>query len=151
VNITLPGLASLSPDDIVAIRQGDAFEEWRNTLKMGLQRASVLPSDLLDLDASERAVVMETVKPAYEKLKEEFRKSPFLRNIGSASTPLLCGAVGGLAGYLVDKSAGPLVGALTGSFAQAAAEIVEQWAEEKKKSPRKTQAAAIMHYVALLG
>src|ERR1700756_1379401 len=32
VNFELPGLADLSPEDMVAIRQGEAFEEWRNGL-----------------------------------------------------------------------------------------------------------------------
>jgi hypothetical protein len=151
VKLDLPGLASLSPDDIVSIRQGDVFEEWRDTLKTGLQRASELDPKLLDLDKAARAVVTEAVQPAYRKLQKEFKSSSFLGQVGSASTTLVCGGIGGIAGYLVEPSMGGLVGALTGSFAEAAAELFKKWAKARGEMPAEIQAATRSHYVALLG
>jgi hypothetical protein len=151
ISIDLPGVSLLSPDEIVAIRQGDAFEEWRNTLKGGLQRASELDEDLLDFDKAARSTVSEALQPAYAKLKTEFKRSSFLSKAGAASAPLICGAIGGFAGYLVDPNVGGLVGALTGSFAEASVEVTNRWIKDRGKTSKEILHATKNHYVALLG
>jgi hypothetical protein len=144
----LPGLKSLSPEDILAMRGGDAFEQWRTLLKVGLQRASELPPDLVDLESAQRSVLAESVQPAYAKLKSEFENSGFLRKVRSASTPMICGAVGGVVGYLIDAGLGGLVGALTGGFLEAGVELVRKLSERDREFP--DQRSALNHFVALL-
>jgi hypothetical protein len=150
VNVDLPGLSSLTPENVVAIRQGDAFEEWRTELKIGLERAANLDPGLANRDRAARAVVMETLKPAKEKLEKEFKDSTILRNARSSSTTLLTGSLGAAVGYLFDPSFGAFIGAFAGSLAQAVVEFAKKRSEGTTKHPPKVRGATLNHYVALL-
>jgi hypothetical protein len=150
VDMNVPGIADLPIEDIVAIRDADAFANWRNELTMALQYASSIPSDLMDYDRAARAAITEMLEPSRQKLEEEFKKSAFLVKVREAAVTMACGSVGALVGYSIDPSVGALIGGIAGSATDVAMKLVRTWMEEQKRGSRAARAAAISHYVALL-
>jgi hypothetical protein len=150
VDLAVPGIATLPIEDIISIREGNAFTRWRNDLKAALQYASSIPPDLMDYDVESRSAVKEMLEPAKRKLEEEFAKSAFLAKVREASATMAAGSVGALAGYLVDPSVGALIGGITGSATDVATKLIRGWVAERQHGSRAARAALVGHYVALL-
>lgn len=79
LKLSLPGLKELKPQEIVAMRQGEAaFAQWRRSLERGMERVRNLDGDALAGDGDERSEIEKELVEGREKLEAEIKKSTFL-------------------------------------------------------------------------
>ncbi|MCT1986959.1 hypothetical protein M3C61_08020 [Dermacoccus abyssi] len=113
--------ASLSVADALAIRRGDAFEAFRSSLRVGLDR--------LDADTSSGrqdylaiASFEEAMRDSAVRLREQVSRASFKDTVISGGISAAIGAVPGFAGLTVDPALGATAGAATSLTA-----LVVQW------------------------
>jgi hypothetical protein len=153
--MTLPGLESLDPVDLVAVRlSSEEFEEWRRSLRSALQSASATPPDLLDRDDEIRRTFRDALVDARRRLEESLKRSRFGTSLRSGAVAFLCGSVAiGIATLL--SPAAPVAAtaaSLAGLTASAALNAIAKAGEVKAPSgaKRKAREALAQHYAAAM-
>jgi hypothetical protein len=152
IDLQLPGLAKLSPEDMVAIRAGDSFENWRATLQQALRHAAATPADFSDRGEAIRSDVRQVLIPAKEKLEQEFSRSSMLSRVRAPSTQFVTGGLGILAAYFINPTASLVVAgaAVAGKLVEVLSKSVVEGAVEGSNRPRHSRYAELNHYVAML-
>lgn len=153
--MTLPGLESLDPVDLVAVRQSsEEFEAWRTSLRSALRSASATPPDLLDKDDETRRAFRDALADAQRRLEESLKRSRFGQGLKTGAVTFMCGSVSiGIAALFspvaVTVAAAASLAGLAGSATLAG---IAKAAEVKRQSSaeRTAQEALVHHYAALM-
>jgi hypothetical protein len=146
VNLEMPNLESLDPTEILAIRSGDEFEQWRRTLKSALADAGSQPADLRNRPQEVRNIVDEKLVDGKQDLESAISKSPVLAALRKGSVSMLAGLASGTVAYYL--SGKDLVYGMIGTTAAAAVTV----GADMMSAPKVTDAqrAVLAHYVAVL-
>jgi hypothetical protein len=146
VNLEMPNLESLDPTEILAIRSGDEFEQWRRTLKSALADAGSQPADLRNRPQEVRNIVDEKLVDGKQYLESAISKSPVLAALRKGSVSMLAGLASGTVAYYL--SGKDLVYGMIGTTAAAAVTV----GADMMSAPKVTDAqrAVLAHYVAVL-
>lgn len=154
IDIDLPGIADLQPEDLVAIRMGsDEFEDWRRALREALLRAEALPRSLRDRDAGAKKLVDETLAAAKRRIEDAMPRSRTLAGVRAGSIAMLGGAVSVTLVGLINPAAtlataaAAIAGVAGSALVTAAAKACEGDAARGASLARR---AAYAHYVAML-
>jgi hypothetical protein len=146
VDLEMPNLESLGPSEILAVRSGDEFEQWRRSLKAALADAGQLPADLLNRAQEVRNVVDEQLIDGKARLEGAISKSQLLSGARKGAVTLLAGTASGIVvSYLTNNNfLATMAGVSTSAAINTAAEAIS--------TPKTTEAqrAVLAHYVALL-
>jgi len=146
IDLEMPNLESLDPSEILAVRSGDEFEQWRRSLKGALADAGRLPADLLNRLQEVRNVVDEQLVDGKARLESAISKSPLLSGARKGAVTLLAGAASGIVVYYLTNNN------FLATIAGAAASAAVNTAAEAISTPKTTEAqrAVLAHYVAVL-
>lgn len=147
IDIDMPGLAELDPSELVRIRAGTEFSEWRQALSNALIMANVLPTSLWNRDEDVKRTVREQLAESRGILEEQLSKSPTLTGLKKGRTAIIVGLVGLGVPALIDPSKLSAV-ALAVLLAQSGMESVIE--SSGTPSPSSGKKAALAHYVAAL-
>jgi hypothetical protein len=154
-DMTLPGLASLDPGELVAVRQSsEEFEAWRASLRNALRTASTTPSDLFDRDEEVRRAFRDSLTDAKRRLEESLGRSQLRPRLATSAVSLMCGALSvGVAALLSPLATAAAVAAsLAGVAASETLKAIAKPGEVKSPSRAKRQAqeALVQHYAAVM-
>ncbi|HZN70100.1 MAG TPA: hypothetical protein VFC00_00215 [Micromonosporaceae bacterium] len=120
--LNVPGIADLLVEDAVRIRQtSDAFDQWRRSLSVALERAHTLRRQVGQVDTT--AVVAETIADARAGLFRELGSSRALTLAGATS--FAAGALGGVIGAATGGVAAVLLGAAGGLIPAVVQAVVD--------------------------
>lgn len=147
IDFDMPGLAELGPSELVNIRAGTEFTEWRQALSKALIMANALPSTLWNRDEDVKRTVREQLAESRGRLEEQFSKSPTLTGLKKGTTVMLVGLVGLGVSALIDPTKVSTV-ALAALLAQSGMESVME--SSGTPSPSSGTKAMLAHYVAAL-
>jgi hypothetical protein len=148
VDVKLPGLSSLSPHDLVAIRTGAEFGQWRKVLKEALRNADALPDDLWNREQEVRKEIDDRLQEGKVQLEAAISKSRVLDGVKQGSVSMLAGLASVGLTLLLNPAA--LLAVLVA--AAGAAATVQAIAAAVKGSTGSTTSSrgALAHYVAVL-
>ena len=129
VDVNMPRLESLDPKEILAVRRGDEFEQWRGSLRSALENASQLPADLLNRREEMRKVVDEQLAEGRTRLDRAIAKSPLLAGLRKGTITMLAGNASALVVYFITHNSilsleAALAGGLTAATIQGMAEAL---------------------------
>jgi hypothetical protein len=153
IDIDLPRIEALTPNEIVAIRSDGTFENWRISIRTALQQVAALPSDLINRERVAASLIKDILTPMRDSLTKKFRTSRFLANLRTGTTALVCGSLGAFAGYLINPEATALVlgGAISVKAVDVTARFIcDQIGGEKLSGSPDSRGAIISHYSAVL-
>jgi hypothetical protein len=150
IDIELPGIASLTPDELVSIRtQSEEFEQWRRALKDAVRWADAAPRTLLDRRSHVKREVQERLEEGKNELESSMPKSTVLKGLKKGSVSMLGGAVSAALVFWLDptRTLGAALAGLAGAAGSAAISAAE---EGLKGSANSGKRATHAHYVAML-
>jgi hypothetical protein len=146
VDMKMPNLESLDPAEIVLIRSGNEFEQWRRTLKAALADAALQPADLYNRPAEIRRLIDEKLVEGKDQLETAISKSAVLAGLKKGAVSLLAGLTSAVVvHYLTNNNfLATVAGTSTSATVGGAAEAIT--------APKITDAqrALLAHYVAVL-
>jgi lysozyme family protein len=146
VDMEMPNLESLDSAEIVSIRSGNEFEQWRRTLKAALADAALQPADLYNRPAEVRRVIDEKLVQGKDQLETAISKSAALAGLKKGAVSLLAGLTSAVVvHYLTNNN-------FLATMAGTSASATVGGAAEAITTPRITDAqrALLAHYVAVL-
>jgi hypothetical protein len=120
--VDVPGIDSLLVEDVVRIRQAsDAFDAWRRSLSVALERSHALRREV-DEPVDTTAVVAESVADARAALFREAKRSRLLSGVNL--TGFVAGALGGGIGALTGGAGAIALGAGGGLLPAVVAAVI---------------------------
>jgi hypothetical protein len=145
ISTDLPHLESLSPQDIVALRQNEeAFQMWRVGLSRALDRIRELDTNLFDQTAEGQKILREEVSELSIRTNEKAKKSKFLREVASSGQTFALGAMGAVgAGALALSN--PVAGGVSTGITAAAGLLLKFLLRESDQATK-----ALQRHIAIL-
>jgi hypothetical protein len=147
IDIEMPGISALEPSELVRVRSGSEFAEWRTTLTNALQTANALPSTLYLRDLEVQRAVRALLTEGRSKLEERLARSRTLAGVKRTRTSLIVGLMGLGVSALLDPTK-----LTTAAIAALIASSTTAGALEALQAGRPSAAAnaQLAHYVAAL-
>jgi hypothetical protein len=113
LRVSLPGMAELTPREIVAVRQGEeAFARWRSSLERGMGRLGTLDAETLNRDIEELRLIEEELLEGRHSLESEISKSSFLAQAAQGWKEF---TIGGVVALGLTPLVGPVPGLMVGA------------------------------------
>jgi len=150
IDIELPGIDTLSPDEVVNIRtQSEEFEHWRGVLRDAIQHADTIPANVLGRNVAIRREVQAKLREGKARLEASLPKSAVLKGLKKGTVSMLGGVISAAIVLLLDptKSVGATLAAIAATAVSAGVATV---AEASEGSSNQAKRAAWSHYVAML-
>jgi hypothetical protein len=117
-SLEIPGLDGLSPSDIVAVRENDAFVAWRAALRSALIQVDALrPDQAGSRPGDAAALIDETLREARERVETRMGESRFL---SAARSPARSFSIGAITAGAMATVFPPERALLTGALSSAA-------------------------------
>jgi len=106
IDIDLPGVGALMPEDLVSIRMSSGvFADWRTTLSDAIRYAdNAVPEHVWGRNAAVRKEVNARLQEGRAKLEATMPKSTFLKSGRAGTVTMLGGALGVGVSMLIDPS-----------------------------------------------
>jgi DNA polymerase III psi subunit len=145
VSTELPHLKSLSPQDIVTLRQDEeTFQMWRVGLARALDRIHDPDTELFDQNAEARRILWDEVFELSVRTNEKVQKSSFLRELASGGQTFALGAMGAFGSGALGLS-NPVAGLVSGGTTAAAGLLLKYLTRE----PNQATSALQRHFAVL--
>jgi hypothetical protein len=154
IDIELPGIASLTPDELVSIRtQSEEFEQWRRALKDAVRWADAAPRTLLDRRSHVKREVQERLEEGKNELESSMPKSTLLKGLKKGSVSMLGGAVSAALVFWLDptRTLGAALAGLAGAAGSAAISAAEEGLKGEREFRQARDSCSLRCNVALGG
>jgi hypothetical protein len=150
IDVELPGLAALDPDELVSIRtQSEEFENWRKALRQAVMRADAFPRHLPGRSAAVKREIGDLLQEGKKRLEASLPKSVALKALRKGAVSMLAGTVSAAIVLLLDPDK-TVLAALYGLAGVAGSASATALAEPSEAGDGKARRAALAHYVAML-
>ena len=144
INLTLPRIESLSAQDIVNIREADAFKDFRLVLKHTLERMENVSLGF-NREAAQIRVLNEEILDASKRLGVQLQSSSFPKRAQKGIRSFAIGALAGLAALPLDPTASSAAALTTGAV-DAILTVLNDYLADR---PSKAQQALMHHFLVM--